>query len=63
MATTSPRKTARPPALKSAPAPHVQSDEARVQENALHQGEMDLDAIQGTISSNDRHQQGKRDSR
>jgi hypothetical protein len=44
-------------------APHFQSDDARVQANALHQGEMDLDAIQGTISSNDRHTQGKRDNR
>jgi hypothetical protein len=45
------------------PAPHYQSDDARVQANALHQGEADLDAIQGSISSTDRHTQGKRDSR
>lgn len=40
-----------------------QSDEARVQANALHQGEIDLDAIQGNISSRGRRKQGKRDSR
>jgi hypothetical protein len=46
-------------------APHsgFQSDEARVQATALHKEEMDLDAIQGNISSRDRRKQGKRDSR
>jgi hypothetical protein len=51
------------PGTGNVPAPHYQSNDARAQTNALHDGEMDLDAIQGTISSNDRHQQGKRDSR
>jgi hypothetical protein len=49
----------------TAAVPHAgfQSDEARVQANTLHKGEIDLDAIQGNISSRDRHKQGKRDSR
>jgi hypothetical protein len=45
------------------PAPEFQSDEARVQATTLHKAEMDLDAIQGDISSRDRRKQGKRDSR
>jgi hypothetical protein len=45
------------------PQPGFQSDEARVQANTLHQEEADLDAIQGNISSRDRRNQGKRDSR
>jgi hypothetical protein len=45
------------------PQPGFQSDEARVQANALHQEEADLDAIQGNISSRDRRNQGKRDNR
>ena len=45
--------------------PHsgYQSGEAREQATELHKGEMDLDAIQGDISSRDRGKQAKRDSR
>ena len=45
--------------------PHAgfQSDEARDQAVELHKGEMDLDAIQGNVSSRDRGKQGKRDNR
>jgi hypothetical protein len=45
------------------PAPEFESDEARVQATALHNAEIDLEAIQGNISSRGRRTQGKRDSR
>ncbi len=50
-------------AASTVPHSGFQSDEARVQADTLHKGEIDLDAIQGNISSRDRRKQGKRDSR
>src|SRR5690606_36979161 len=47
----------------SAPQPGFQSDEARVQAEALHEAETRMAGNQGSISSHDRHDQGKRDSR
>jgi hypothetical protein len=46
-------------------APHsgFQSDEARIKADELHAGESRMQAIQGSASSQDRHQQGKRDAR
>jgi len=40
-----------------------QSDEARAAANALHEGEARLQANHGSVSTIDRHAQGKRDSR
>ena len=45
------------------PQPGFQSDQARVQADALHEAESRMEAIQGSISTHDRHNQGKRDSR
>lgn len=54
-------------ALESAhgngPQPGFQSDEARVKAGELHQAEARLDAIHGSASTVDRHNQGKRDQR
>ena len=46
-------------------APHsgFQSDEARIKADELHAGESRMEAIQGSVSTQDRHQQGKRDAR
>ena len=44
-------------------APGFQSDEARIKADELHAGESRMQAIQGSIGSQDRHQQGKRDAR
>jgi hypothetical protein len=43
--------------------PGFQSDEARIKAEELHAGESRMQAIQGSISTQDRHQQGKRDAR
>jgi hypothetical protein len=43
--------------------PGFQSDEARIKADELHAGESRMQAIQGSISTQDRHQQGKRDAR
>ncbi len=40
-----------------------QDEQARDQANALHAGESRMEAIQGAISTRDRHNQGKRDQR
>lgn len=45
------------------PQPGFQSDAARLKADELHAGESRLPAIQGSISTQDRHQQGKRDER
>jgi hypothetical protein len=45
------------------PQPGFQSDEARIRADELHAGESRRQAIQGSIGSQDRHQQGKRDAR
>lgn len=45
------------------PQPGFQSDEARIKADELHAGESRMQAIQGSISTQDRHQQGKRDAR
>ena len=47
----------------SVPQPGFQSDQARVQAEALHEAESRMEGIQGSISTHDRHNQGKRDSR
>lgn len=47
----------------SAPQPGFQSDEARVQAEALHEAETRMAGKQGSISAHDRHDQGRRDSR
>jgi hypothetical protein len=46
-------------------APHsgFESDEARIKADELHAGESRMQAIQGSVSTQDRHQQGKRDAR
>ncbi|HSR66254.1 MAG TPA: hypothetical protein VLM17_11710 [Xanthomonadaceae bacterium] len=46
-------------------APHAgfQSDEARTQAYALHNDEMDLPAVQGHVSDQNRQRQGRRDHR
>ena len=46
-----------------APKPGFQSDEARVQADELHEAEVRLEGNQGSISTHDRHNQGKRDQR
>ena len=46
-----------------APEPGFQSDEARQHANALHEGEMHMHAIQGSISAQGRRSQGRRDQR
>jgi hypothetical protein len=46
-----------------APQPGFQSDEARAKAEELHAGESRMQAIQGSIGSQGRHNQGKRDSR
>ena len=45
------------------PQPGFQSDEARAKAEELHAGESRMQAIQGSIGTQDRHNQGKRDSR
>lgn len=45
------------------PQPGPQSPEAAAKAEELHQAESRLQAIQGSISTRDRHNQGKRDSR
>jgi hypothetical protein len=45
------------------PQPGFQSDEARIKADELHAGESRRQAIQGSVSTQDRHQQGKRDAR
>ena len=45
------------------PQPGFQSEEARVQAEALHEAESRMEGIQGSISTRDRHNQGRRDSR
>ena len=45
------------------PQSGFQSDEARDKANELHSAESRKDAIQGSIGTQDRHQQGKRDAR
>lgn len=46
-----------------APKSGFQSEEAKDKAGELHAGESRLNAIEGSISSQDRHSQGKRDSR
>ena len=46
-----------------APQPGFQSDEARVQAEQLHEAEARLQGTHGSISTHDRHNQGKRDQR
>ena len=45
------------------PHPGFQSGEARAKAGELHEAEMRLEANQGSISTVDRHNQGKRDQR
>ena len=45
------------------PQSGFQSDEARAKANELHAAESRMDAIQGSIGTQDRHQQGRRDAR
>src|SRR5690606_23307146 len=45
------------------PQPGFQSEEARQKAGELHQAEARLDAIHGSASTVDRHNQGKRDQR
>ncbi|MCI4566547.1 hypothetical protein MO486_01140 [Lysobacter sp. CFH 32150] len=45
------------------PQPGFQSDEARAKAEELHAGESRMQAIQGSIGTQDRHNQGKRDAR
>jgi hypothetical protein len=45
------------------PQAGFQSDEARRKANELHSGESRQEAIQGSVATHDRHNQGKRDSR
>ena len=47
----------------TAPKSGFQSEEAKDKAGELHAGESRLDAIEGSISSQDRKSQGKRDSR
>ena len=44
-------------------AGRYQDEQARAQAQELHHGEMRLQANQGSISTRDRHNQGRRDSR
>ncbi len=58
----------RPAAKKTATKkalPHAgfQSDAARVQAAQLHEAEVRMEGNQGSISTHDRHNQGKRDQR
>jgi len=46
-----------------APKSGFQSDDARVQARELHEAEARLEGNQGSISTHDRHNQGKRDQR
>lgn len=46
-----------------APQPGFQSDEARMKAVELHAAESRLEAIQGSVSTVGRHNQGKRDQR
>jgi hypothetical protein len=45
------------------PQPGFQSEQARLKAGELHEGEARLDAIHGSASTVDRHNQGKRDQR
>jgi hypothetical protein len=45
------------------PHPGFQSDEARTKAGELHEAGMRLEANQGSVSTVDRHNQGKRDQR
>ena len=45
------------------PQPGFQSEQARAKAGELHAGESRMQAIQGSIGTTDRHNQGKRDSR
>nr|WP_254696116.1 hypothetical protein [Lysobacter enzymogenes] len=45
------------------PAPGPQSESAAHKAGELHAAESRMDAIQGEIGSQDRHNQGKRDNR
>ncbi|HEY5780844.1 MAG TPA: hypothetical protein VIT66_03085 [Lysobacter sp.] len=45
------------------PGPGYQSEGAAAKAEELHAGESRMQAIQGSISSQDRHSQGKRDNR
>jgi hypothetical protein len=45
------------------PQSGFQSEEARAKASELHAAESRMDAIQGSIGTHDRHNQGKRDSR
>ena len=47
----------------TAPQPGFQSDGARVQAEHLHEAEVRLEGNQGSVSTHDRHNQGKRDNR
>jgi hypothetical protein len=47
----------------SVPHAGFQSGEARDKAAELHEGEMNLEAVEGNISDRGRRQQGKRDSR
>lgn len=44
-------------------AGRYQSEQARAQAQELHQGEMRAQGTHGSISTQDRHNQGRRDSR
>ena len=50
-------------AAGGAPKSGFQSDGARVQADQLHDAEMRLEGNQGSSSTHDRHNQGKRDQR
>lgn len=63
MATARKAPAKKAPAKKAAPHPGFQSDEARVKAGDLHEAEMRLEANQGSVSTVDRHNQGKRDQR
>src|SRR5690606_13782540 len=45
------------------PQPGFQSEQARLKAGELHEAEARLDAIHGSASTVDRHNQGKRDQR
>ena len=47
----------------TAPQSGFQSDGARVQAEHLHEAEVRLEGNQGSVSTHDRHNQGKRDNR
>lgn len=44
-------------------AGRYQDEQARAQAQELHQGEMRMQGVHGSISTRDRHNQGRRDSR